>query len=183
MAYILGDSTAKQDGRLSLNPIRHIDPVGLVCILLIGFGWAKPVMIDTRNLKNPKIDMALISIAGPISNFVMAFLGMILLYALFLFTNAPAVVTNVLGIFCMLNIMLGVFNLLPIPPLDGSKVLAGMLPDAIYNNLPPMGGRFGMLILLVFIFTGLTARVLIPLTGAINSMMATVVGRIFGMLL
>ena len=169
MAYILGDSTAKRDGRLSLNPIRHIDPIGLLCIILVGFGWAKPVMVDPGNLKNPRLDMAFISIVGPLSNFLMAFLAIFLMFPMVHFvTNLPTFVLSAMVTFGRINIMLGVFNMLPIPPLDGSKVIAGLLPDSVYNNLPPVG-RYGMIILLIAMMTGFTGRVISPIVQAIFS--------------
>ena len=179
MAYLLGDSTAKRDGRLSLNPIRHIDLLGLIFILFVGFGWAKPVMVNPNNLKNPKVDMALIAVVGPISNFIMAFLSLMLWYPLMLFTNVPAYITEVLMLFCFLNIILGVFNLIPIPPLDGSKVIAGALPDFIYNNLPPIG-RFGMLLLLVLILSGVPAQFLLPMAEQIRNMLLSSTVSIYG---
>ena len=182
MAYMLGDSTAKRDGRLSLNPVRHIDPVGLLFIMLVGFGWAKPVMIDPRNLSNPKVDMALIAIAGPISNFLLAFLGLMILPLLNLSPSLPGFVSDVIYIFCILNIMLAVFNLLPIPPLDGSKVVAGVLPDSIYENLPPVG-RYGMLILMLFMITGVTRTIIMPIVNAIFNLLLMMVQSIYGFLL
>jgi len=183
MAYILGDGTAKRDGRLSLNPIRHIDPIGLLCILVAGFGWAKPVMVNPDNLKNPKVDMALISIAGPISNFLMAFLSLIILFPLAYFVpGLPFSIIIVFRTFCWLNIMLGVFNLIPVPPLDGSKVIAGLLPDSVYYNLPPIG-RFSMIILIVLVFTGAIGQVLLPMTEAIDGMLFRFTAGIFGVLL
>jgi len=173
MAYALGDSTSKNDGRLSLNPIRHIDPVGLLCILVVGFGWAKPVMVDPNNLKNPKVDMALISIVGPLSNFLMAFLGFILvLFLQYRFPQLPVYVINALWAFNSINILLGAFNLIPIPPLDGSKVIAGLLPNFIYERLP-RAGHYGMIILLIAMFTGITMRILRPVTTSISMVFLT----------
>ena len=166
MAYILGDSTAKHDGRLTLNPIRHIDPVGLICILLFSFGWAKPVMVDMRNLKNPKVDMALIAIAGPISNFIMAFVAIMLWFPLMIYLSPPEWLSNVIIQFGWINILLGVFNLIPIPPLDGSKVIASLLPDGLYiayNNF----AKYGIGILLLFMIFGVTGRVIMPIINAI----------------
>jgi len=179
MAYILGDSTAKRDGRLTLNPIRHVDPVGLICILLFQFGWAKPVMVDPRNLKNPKVDMALIAIAGPISNFVMAFLGLLILTLLEISVpNMPFLVREVIIQFSWLNVILGIFNLIPIPPLDGSKVIGGILPDPLYIKFTSLG-RYGMLILLVAMFAGLTGQIIRPLANAIFSAFIQIIVRIF----
>jgi len=183
VAYKLGDSTAKQDGRLSLNPIRHIDPLGLIFMIVAQFGWAKPVRVNPHNLKNPKIDMALISIAGPLSNFIMAFIGMMILFPLRHFVpNTPGYVITILQTFNIINIMLGVFNLIPVPPLDGSKVVAGLLPDSIYNSLPPVG-RFGMLILMVLIITGAIAQIILPITVAIAGMLNSFVVEIYRFLL
>jgi len=159
MAYILGDSTAKRDGRLTLNPIRHIDPVGLICILLFSFGWAKPVMVDMRNLKNPKVDMALIAIAGPVSNFIMAFAAVMLFFPLNMHLPIPEWLSDVIIQFAWINIVLGVFNLIPIPPLDGSKVVASLLPDGLYNMYNSVA-RFGFLILIVAMLAGIFDRIL-----------------------
>jgi len=164
-ARLLGDPTAKRDGRLSLNPVRHIDPVGFLMILAAGFGWAKPVMVNTHNLKNPKLDMAFIAIAGPVSNFLMAFLVIFLLLALPV-SGINAIVLQAANTFIGLNIVLGIFNMLPLPPLDGSKVLAALLPDRMYYRLPQVG-PYGMLILLVLVVTGTTGLILGPAVQAV----------------
>ena len=140
IAKKLGDPTASSLGRLTLNPLKHIDPLGFICMLCVGFGWAKPVPINTRYFKKPRRDMALCAIAGPISNIILAFIFAILLKIFYVATASIALpslfVYNVLmfaqillmlGI--QLNIMLAVFNLLPIPPLDGSKLLFLFLPQ------------------------------------------------------
>lgn len=137
-AYKLGDSTAKADGRLSMNPLDHIDPFGALMMLLVGFGWAKPVPINTRNFKKPKRDIAITSLAGPLMNFFVAFISM-LLYVLILYirmyfdVNGIAIeVTQLIFQYsAILNIGLGTFNLIPLPPLDGSNVLMCLLPQRL----------------------------------------------------
>ncbi len=137
-AYKLGDNTAKADGRLSLNPLDHIDPIGGLMLLLLGFGWAKPVPVITRNFKKPKRDFAITSLAGPIANFVLAVISAIL-YGLSLFlivkfqlSGAIAQVLPLLFLYSTtMNIGLGTFNLIPLPPLDGSNVLICILPNHI----------------------------------------------------
>ena len=162
-AYRLGDRTAKDMGRLTLNPIKHIDPVGLLMMLMIGFGWAKPVPVDMRNFKHPKWGMAVSAFAGPASNIVLAVIIMFILGlvatplgALFypgtgqvFFTGeAGMMVYTIISITIFLNIALAVFNMLPIPPLDGSKVMFSLLPDKIYYKVLKYE-RFGMIFLLI----------------------------------
>jgi Zn-dependent protease len=156
-AYALGDPTAKRMGRFSLNPVKHIDPIGGLMLLFAGFGWAKPVQVDTRYFENPKRDMALTALAGPISNFILAFLSAGLMVVTFRWTVSAgltgAALYSFLQSLVILNIGLGVFNLLPIPPLDGSKVLGAFLPDHIYWQLMRFE-RYGMFILLFLIMFG-----------------------------
>ena len=142
-AYLLGDPTAKTQRRLSLNPLRHIDPFGALMMLLVGFGWAKPVPVDTRYFKKPKSGMAITALAGPLSNFVLAYVMMLLAYVclgIFVVNEVPySDTTQGLLDFCILvaslSIGLGVFNLIPFPPLDGSKILGILLPDRIYYKV------------------------------------------------
>tara|TARA_X000001036_G_scaffold78778_2_gene70476 strand:+ start:14716 stop:15345 length:630 start_codon:yes stop_codon:yes gene_type:complete len=127
MAHRLGDSTAARMGRLTLNPISHLDPVGSIALLLMGFGWAKPVPVDSRYLKNPKEDMVKVAAAGPISNIVLAIVAALVLRLLFstdLLTNS---IKTFFIIFMQINITLAVFNLLPVSPLDGSQILSPFL--------------------------------------------------------
>lgn len=142
-AYLLGDPTAKAQRRLSLNPIRHIDPFGALMMLLVGFGWAKPVPVDMRYFKKPKSGMAITALAGPLSNFILAYIMMLFAY-IFLgvfVVNEVAYSALTQGVldFCImtasLSIGLGVFNLIPFPPLDGSKILGILLPDRIYYKI------------------------------------------------
>ncbi|MCL2003312.1 MAG: site-2 protease family protein [Oscillospiraceae bacterium] len=156
-AYALGDPTAKRMGRFSFNPVRHIDPIGGLMLLLLGFGWAKPVMVDPRYFENPKRDMALTALAGPVSNFILAFLSMGLLANTARWALGAGLVGAALFSFLrtlvFLNIGLGVFNLIPIPPLDGSKVLGAFLPDRMYWQLMRFE-RYGMFILLFLLMFG-----------------------------
>lgn len=157
VAYLLGDRTAKNSGRLTLNPIQHMDVLGLLCMILFGFGWAKPVPVNPYFFKNRKLGMALVSIAGPISNLLMAVLSMSVILAISLLEienqmliHALNVVLEFFLVFAILNIGLAVFNLIPIPPLDGSKILFSLLPRRAYGFILKYE-RWGMLLLLVLV--------------------------------
>ena len=135
-AYLLGDKGIKQRGRLSLNPLSHIDPVGALAMLLIGFGWAKPVPVDARYFKNPKVGMAITAFMGPVANLIAALAGLFVFHTLWcivptFFTAGGfgSYVLAFLQFYIIVNVNLAVFNLLPIPPLDGSKILFVFLPD------------------------------------------------------
>ena len=178
-AYVLGDPTAKSRHRLSLNPVRHIDWLGLAMMFFVGFGWAKAVPVDPRYFKKPKEGMALTALAGPVSNFLLAVIAlsgskviylyasysvwMELLFNFLLYTVAP------------LSIGLGLFNLLPIPPLDGSKVLGAVLPDGLYFMLMRYE-RYGMFLLIALSYFGITSHLI---SGAIQSVYAGLVNFFF----
>jgi Zn-dependent protease len=165
-AYKLGDSTAKNFGRMTINPLKHLDPLGVLCMIVAGFGWARPVPVNSRNLRNPKRDMVLISLAGPASNIVLAFIGLLILRILQVLVlpalsaaaigtfgvDAIAMLLQFLMLFCMLNAGLAIFNLLPIPPLDGSHLLALILPSRIYFKYVRYERyiSFALVLLLVF---------------------------------
>ena len=160
-ALCLGDPTAKQRHRLSLNPLRHLDPVGLLMMLFVGFGWAKPVPVDTRYFKHPKSGMALTALAGPLSNFLLAFsllLGSRFLLGLEM-TNTLIQVIRFLLQTAMLSTGLCVFNLIPFPPLDGFKILSAFLPDRIYYRVMQYE-RYGMLVLIAVFWIGGGSRFL-----------------------
>jgi len=153
-AYYLGDQTAKERGRLSLNPLRHIDPIGLLMLAIFKLGWAKPVPVDMRQFKNPKAGMALTALAGPAMNVLISIVAL-LLFRLFPLTFFLQIALMSLG--------LGLFNLLPIPPLDGSKILFSFLPDRAYLWLMRYE-RYGMFLLIAIIWLGsFTGKEILPL--------------------
>ena len=147
-AYKCGDNTAKIYGRLSLNPLMHIDWIGALCLVVFKFGWAKPVPLNSFNFKNRKRDIIIVSLAGPVSNFILAFVAMLLVPVLKVSSYPMQVLATFLITLVYLNIGLGVFNLIPIPPLDGSKILGEFLSGgAKYRYLS--FERYGSLVLLL----------------------------------
>ena len=191
MAYKLGDPTAKAMGRLTLNPLKHLDPIGALCMLFFHFGWAKPVPIDSRYFKKPKRDVALTALAGPLSNILMAFLG-ILLYSILraIFVQAGAassfgatvqqLVLYLLFYFYYLNLSLAVFNFLPVPPLDGSRIFLVFLPQKYYFGIMKYE-RYIQLALLLCLWLGFLDGVLSTLVGWLASGMFALVGLIPGL--
>ena len=159
-AYRLGDPTAKASHRLSFNPIHHLDPFGLIMMIAVGFGWAKPVPVDPRYFKKPKQGMALTALAGPVSNFVLAFISALavngLMGAVSVKGEGTALITaaRFFYLLVLLNIGLGIFNLIPFPPLDGSKVLAMFLPDRAYIRWMQLE-RYGMFVLMALLWAGI----------------------------
>lgn len=152
-ALALGDPTARRQHRLSFNPLHHIDALGLLSMLLCGFGWAKPVPVDPRYFKRPKLGMAVTALAGPVSNLLLA---MLLMLAASLLSGLPVpeLVFSFLFQTAVMSVGLGLFNLVPIPPLDGSKILFALLPERAYNTLLRYE-RWGMLLLLVIVYLDL----------------------------
>ena len=191
VAYKLGDPTARNLGRLTLNPVKHLDPIGFLCMLLAGFGWANPVPINSRNFKNPRRDIALTSIAGPVSNLLLAFIFVII----FRFSYEPIMTNSVRAMLTgntflsnalqytyifiylaiQMNITLAVFNLLPIPPLDGSKILYMFLPPKTYFKIAPYE-RYISIAFMLLLLTGIISPLLSTVTEYIMNGMFFVVG-------
>ena len=176
----LGDKTAKYSGRLSMNPLDHVDPLGALGILLFGFGWAKPVPVDPRNFKNPKSGMAITAIAGPISNLLAAFVGAVLLRLLILISGILPIsifvgAATFFRYYIMINIGIAVFNLIPLPPLDGSKILEAFLPDRIIYKYAQYQGIIS-LVLLALILLGVLSVPLSYLQYYIYTGMMHIVG-------
>lgn len=162
-ACALGDPTARSRHRLSLNPLRHIDWFGLLMMFAVGFGWARPVPVDPRYFKDPKRGMALTALAGPVSNFLLAALAIGISKVIYL-SGYCHLALDAAFMFCLyilapLSVGLGLFNLLPIPPLDGAKVLGALLPDATYFRIMRYE-RYGMLALILLSFTGVGSAVI-----------------------
>ena len=168
VAYWLGDTTAKDAGRLTLNPIKHLDIMGILMMVVFRFGWAKPVPVDMRNFDNPKRGMAITALAGPMMNFFIAIV-FLFLYGLTFTTLMRGGVfaqsmAQMLGQTAYLSLALGIFNMIPISPLDGSKIFFSVLPDETYNKLMRIE-RYGMIILIVLALTGATSGILSTVTG------------------
>ena len=161
-AYVankLGDDTAKRLGRLTLNPLKHLDIIGTILLVLVHFGWAKPVPVNPSNFKNPKKDMLYVAIAGPISNLITAVVAAIFLKLIIFNTSMDSIfpitepVTQILVWLIFISVVLAVFNMLPFPPLDGSRVLYGLLPDEMGRYIMKIE-TYGILILLALIMLG-----------------------------
>jgi len=175
-AYFLGDPTAKRQKRLSLNPLRHLDLLGTLMMLIVGFGWARPVPVDMRYFKHPKSGMMITAMAGPFSNFVLAYAALMIrtsLIALFWDSPAmwPAFVADFMATVALLSVGLGVFNLIPVPPLDGSKILEGVLPDETYYKILRYE-YFGMILLVGLLSSGVLDQPLLFVRNFIVNSMA-----------
>lgn len=178
VASFLGDDTPYYQGRLTLNPFPHIDWVGFLMLLLFKFGWAKPVQVNPYNFKKTGIKqgMMLVSLAGPGMNILLAFIGMIVLKWLLPYQAMEwgQMAIALLYPLIQINLILAAFNLIPVPPLDGAKILAGLLPDRGAALIYQME-QYGMLILLLLIVTGITGKILWPLANFMYGIIYTIV--------
>lgn len=185
MAFKLGDPTARNLGRLTLNPLKHIDPIGTLCMIFFHFGWARPVPINSRYFKKPRRDMALTAAAGPASNFIMAFIGIFLRQILIAIFNAFPASSSFVGYiqyaaimlltyFHILNLSLGLFNLIPIPPLDGSRIFLTFLPAKYYFGIMKYE-RYIQLALMLLLWTGIISLPLSKLVSLISDGMLWIV--------
>ncbi|MEH7383845.1 site-2 protease family protein [Bacillus sp. JJ1521] len=176
VAYKFGDDTAKRQGRLTLNPISHLDPFGTILIFLAGFGWARPVPVNRFHFKRPRLAGILVSVAGPLSNLIAAALAL-LIYIIFIRVGVFAAIPESVGegfetffnLFVQLNIVLFIFNLLPFPPLDGYRIIEDLVPQRIRPRLTQYEG-LGIVLFLVLVITPLGDRFLYPLLhGGVNA--------------
>jgi len=181
-SYMLGDPTPKAQGRLSVNPLNHLDLTGTLLLLFAGFGWAKPVQVDSRYYENPKQDMVKVALAGPIMNFLVAFVALFCIGLMekieVPYNTLSNYVSTLLFYIAMIDIGLGLFNLIPIPPLDGSKVLFAILPAKSYFAYMQYE-QFGMILLIAFICFGAFDGFLITARTSIINGMLEIVSRIF----
>jgi Zn-dependent protease len=167
VAYKFGDMTAKKQGRLTLNPLKHLDPIGTILIFIAGFGWARPVPVNRFFFKKPRLAGILVSVAGPLSNLILASLGFIVAFGL----NRAGVIApdsfyDFLEIFIRLNIVLFIFNLLPFPPLDGYRIIEDLAPTQVRAKMTQYE-QYGGLIFLILVFTPLDRFTIEPIFGVV----------------
>lgn len=163
VAYALGDYTPRLQGRLTLNPAAHVDPIGLLMLFIVHFGWAKPVQINPMNFSNPRRDDILVSVAGPASNLIVSFIALIILVLLakfdFPFSEGTLLVFNLIIIY---NINFAIFNMLPIPPLDGSHILKNLLPYELARQYEYIE-RYSFIFLIIILMTPVLSYIFVPL--------------------
>jgi Zn-dependent protease len=176
VAFMLGDNTAKLMGRLSFNPLRHLDLFGTICIYLLGFGWAKPVPVNWRNFSDPRRHMMYVALAGPISNLVLALIFSFFIRMIYMHYDQYPWLFMFLAFGVYINVALAIFNMLPVFPLDGSSVIKGLVPHDVANRLGQLDRYSGILLLVVFLAdhfaqTGILIRILsIPISFVVKFM-------------
>lgn len=191
MADRLGDPTPEGQGRLTLNPMAHMDPAGTICLLFAGFGWGKPVQVNPSYFRNPVRDNMLVALAGPVMNFILAFVLFIILAIISLVTPALqlmltsstsmwTIIYEIVFYAAMLNVSLGVFNLIPVPPLDGSKIFAYFLKGKAREFLYTLE-QYSWIIIMVLFITEIPSYIVTPLVGWISQGMLMIIGWIFNL--
>ncbi|MFV0439480.1 MAG: site-2 protease family protein [Desulfopila sp.] len=180
VAYRLGDPTARMAGRLTLNPLKHLDPLGTLAFFIIKLGWAKPVPVNPAYFRNPKKDMLWVALAGPLANATLAVVSAMLAKFVWLVATilpaTPVVGAILLPLNSMLitsvwiNLVLCIFNFLPIPPLDGSKILMGVLPDRSALAFMQLE-KYGFILILLLAFTGVLSQVIVPIISFVNRLL------------
>lgn len=176
-ADVMGDFTPRMTGRLTLNPMAHIDPIGLIMLLVVRFGWAKPVMINARNFRNWRQGELLVAVAGPVANLLVAFISLLAMAVLFKLGMFSEGVRLVLSMMVLFNINFAIFNMLPLPPLDGSKVLMVLLPGRLAYKLISLE-RYSFIILIFLMMTPFLTMILIPLQRLVLSIFNLIIGVI-----
>lgn len=176
-ADVMGDFTPRMTGRLTLNPMAHIDTIGLIMLLVVRFGWAKPVMINARNFRNWRQGELLVALAGPVANLLVAFISLLAMAVLFKLGMFSEGVRLVLSMMVLFNINFAIFNMLPLPPLDGSKVLMVLLPGRLAYKLMSLE-RYSFIILIFLMMTPFLTMILIPLQRVVLSVFNLIIGVI-----
>ena len=176
-ADVMGDFTPRMTGRLTLNPMAHIDPIGLIMLLVVRFGWAKPVMINARNFRNWRQGELLVAVAGPVANLIVAFISLLAMAVLFKLGMFSEGVRLVLSMMVLFNINFAIFNMLPLPPLDGSKILMVLLPGRLAYKLISLE-RYSFIILIFLMMTPFLTMILIPLQRLVLGIFNLIIGVI-----
>jgi len=180
VAFRLGDPTAQREGRLTLNPLKHLDPLGTIAFFIFHFGWAKPVPVNPAYFRNPQKDMLWVALAGPVTNLILAVISALMTKALWLLAKTipysalgEAVLVplnSVLIASVWINLVLCIFNFLPIPPLDGSRILTGILPPDLARSYASIE-RYGFILLIILAVSGVLSKLIIPLINFANSLL------------
>lgn len=182
-AYKLGDPTARNLGRMTVNPFKHMDPIGFILLILVRFGWARPVPVNPRNFSHPKRDNVIVSLAGIVTNFILALIALLVIFILMLIEFESQIISSILWNIFFLNLSLMIFNIIPIPPLDGYRVLESVLMRRVGPKPFFYLQRYGSLILLVLLVTGVLSNVLSFVVNAIADGLIAAYAWIFSLFL